>query len=264
MKLNHRIILFALVILIIGLCSNYFLPSEKYAVKVEGNFKIGAGDDITGLLLQRIIELNKAEQGGNLLLADENLEFFTFKDCCSNTAQWALTAKEIDMAFYCNHMSLNLVRANEDFEIYGPVIMNAEVIAYKDNLNDVKKLGIGQRKEHLHKLAERSHTQIEEIIEISPVSLPYSLEGGLIDGAVLDITKAALLKGFNFVSFSEDDYISYCLVVRKDIIDTKEFKDFLGVYNKVVDEFNQEEVLRESTKVENILFESINIKFLNL
>ncbi|TJX14446.1 hypothetical protein E9840_06240 [Tissierella creatinini] len=231
--------------------------------------KIGAGDDITGILLKRIIELNKAEQGGKLLSVEENLdeedlEFYTFKDCCSNTAQWALTAKEIDMAFYCNHMALHLVRANEDFVIYGPVIMNAEVIAYKDELSEVERLGIGQKKEHLHRLAEKSHNQIKEIIEMSPSSLPYSLEGGLIDGAVLDTTKAALLPAFNFVPFSEDDYISYCLVVRKDIIETEEFKGFLDSYNKAVDEFNQEEVLQNLINGNKALWDSINIKFLNL
>lgn len=168
------------------------------------------------------------------------------------------------MAFYCNHMALSLVRANENFEIYGPVIMNAEVIGYKDQLSDVKRLGIGQKKEHLHKLAETSHNQIKEIIEISPSSLPYSLEGGQIDGAVLDITKAALLPGFNFISLSEDDYISFSLVVRKDIIGTEEFNDFLDAYNKAVDELNQGEMLRKATNSDQLLWDSINIKFLNL
>lgn len=168
------------------------------------------------------------------------------------------------MAFYCNHMALHLVRANENFEIYGPVIMNAEVIGYKDQLSDVKRLGIGQKKEHLHKLAETSHNQIKEIIEISPSSLPYSLEGGQIDGAVLDITKAALLPGFNFISLSEDDYISFSLVVRKDIIGTEEFNDFLDAYNKAVDELNQGEMLRKATNSDQLLWDSINIKFLNL
>ncbi len=161
-------------------------------------------------------------------------------------------------------MALHLVRANEDFEIYGPIIMNAEVIAYKAQLSDVKKLGIGQKKEHLHRLAEKSHNQIKEIIEISPASLPYSLEGGQIDGAVLDITKAALLKDFKFAPLSEDDYISFSLVVRKDIIETEEFKDFLDAYNKAVDEFNQDEILKKLTNSDGMLWENVNIKFLNL
>lgn len=168
------------------------------------------------------------------------------------------------MAFYCNHMALHLVRANDDFEIYGPVIMNAEVIAYKNDIDSIHRIGIGQKREHLHKLAKRSYKQVEEIIEISPTSLPYSLEGGQIDGAVLDITKAGLLSKFNFIPLSEDDYISYSLVVRKDIIKTKDFEDFLIAYNKVVEELNQIETLKEYISMTDEFWDNTKIKFLSL
>lgn len=81
MGLNGRIKLFALVILIIGLGAYYFLPRENHEANREGTLRIGAGDDITGLLLKRIIELNKDEQVNNLLPVEGDLEFFTFKDC---------------------------------------------------------------------------------------------------------------------------------------------------------------------------------------
>jgi len=80
-----------------------------------------------------------------------------------------LSSEEIDMAFYCNHRALHLVRTNDNFQIYGPVIMNAEVIAYKGDINDIYKLGIGQTREHLYTLARDSHKQVREIVEISPI-----------------------------------------------------------------------------------------------
>ncbi len=94
MGLNGRIKLIALIILVIGISSYYFLPRENHETNKEGTLKIGAGDDITGLLLKRIIELNKAEQRSNflsienkdeevnnLLSVKEDLELYTFKDC---------------------------------------------------------------------------------------------------------------------------------------------------------------------------------------
>lgn len=168
------------------------------------------------------------------------------------------------MAFYCNHIALHLVRSNDDFEIYGPVIMNAEVIGYKKDIDNIYRIGIGQKREHLHQLVKKSYRQVEEIVEISPVSLPYSLEGGQIDGAVLDITKAALLSEFNFISLSKDDYISYSLVVRKDIIETKDFEDFLIAYNKVVEELNQIETLKEHISMTEEFWNNTKIKFLSL
>lgn len=161
-------------------------------------------------------------------------------------------------------MALHLVRANDDFEIYGPVVMNAEVIAYKKDINNIHRIGIGQKREHLYKLIKKDYEQVEELVEMSPVSLPYSLECGQIDGAVLDITKAALLSDFNFIPLSEDDYISYSLVVKKDIIETKDFEDFLIAYNKVVEELNQGQVLKEYIKMTGKLWDNTKIKFLNL
>jgi hypothetical protein len=161
-------------------------------------------------------------------------------------------------------MALHLVRANDDFEIYGPVIMNAEVIAYKDDIENIHRIGIGQKREHLHKLVKKSYKQVEEIVELSSISLPYSLEGGQIDGAVLDITKAALLPELNFIPLSKDDYISYSLVVRKDIIKTKDFEDFLTAYNKVVEELNQIELLREYIGMTEEFWNNKKIKFLSL
>lgn len=161
-------------------------------------------------------------------------------------------------------MALHLVRANDDFEIYGPVIMNAEVIAYKYDIDNIHRIGIGQKREHLHKLAKKSYKQVEEVVEISPASLPYSLEGGQIDGAVLDITKAALLSEFNFIPLSEDDYISYSLVVRKDIIETKDFEDFLISYNNVVEELNQVKILKEYINMTEEFWDNSKIEFLSL
>ncbi len=168
------------------------------------------------------------------------------------------------MAFYCNHMALHLVQANDEFEIYGPVIMNAEVIGYMKDLDNVNKLGIGYKREHLNKIAKESYKQVQDVVEMSPVSLPYSLEGGQIDGAVLDITKAALLPEFNFIPLSKDDYISYSLVVRKDIINTKVFEDFLMAYNKTIEELNKKEKFEEYISMTENLSDNIRIKFLSL
>lgn len=267
MNTNKKAFIFFLLLLILGLGFSYFMPREEKNENTSIGLRIGSGDDITGLLLKQILKTNKDIEIDKIDIADENegiLYDFTFKDCWSNTAQWALSSEEIDMAFYCNHMALHLVRTNNNFEIYGPAIMNAEVIAYKGDINNVCKLGIGQKREHLYTLAKESHKQVREIVEISPISLPYSLEAGQIDGAVLDISKASLLPGFTFTPLSKDDYISYSLVVRKDIVDTKAFKNFLITYNKTIEELNQIENFKKYTRVPENFDNDIKIKFLSL
>ena len=48
------------------------------------------------------------------------------------------------MAFYCSHIAKHTIEENENVMIYGPVIMNAEVICYKGDLADVRTAGISQ------------------------------------------------------------------------------------------------------------------------
>lgn len=170
------------------------------------------------------------------------------------------------MAFYCNHIALHLVRSRDDFEIYGPIIMNAEIIAYEKHkdINNIQKLGFGQKRQHLHNLAIESYPRIQEIVEIKSDVLHYSLEAGLIDAAVIDVTKAILLSRFDFKPLSENDYISYSLVVRKDIIGTEIFNGFLTFYNESVGQLNSSETLVNHMGMTKEFWKEVGIKFLSL
>ena len=54
------------------------------------------------------------------------------------------------MAFYCSHVARHTVEENENVMIYGPVVMNAEVISYKDSWENVKTVGISQGRQRKH------------------------------------------------------------------------------------------------------------------
>lgn len=123
--------------------------------------------------------------------------------------------------------------------IYGPVIMNAEVLAAKKEPEKIMRLGIGQQRRHLQGLIREAYPNIGEIVEVSPRILPYSLTDGQIDGAVLDVTKASLLPGFQFTPLAKHDYISYVLVVRKDLIGSDPFERFLKAYHNAVDSLQE-------------------------
>ena len=132
-------------------------------------------------------------------------------------------------------MAAHLVDQDDRLMIYGPVIMNAEVLAAKKESEKITRLGIGQQRKHLQGLIREAHPEIGEIVEMSPRILPYSLSDGQIDGAVLDVTKASLLSGFQFAPIAKHDYISYVLVIRKDLIGSAPFERFLEAYRNAVD-----------------------------
>lgn len=138
-------------------------------------------------------------------------------------------------------MAAHLVEQDDRMMIYGPVIMNAEVLATKEEPGRVTRLGIGQQRGHLRALIQEAYPHIAEIMEISPRVLPYSLADGRIDGAVVDVTKAGLLPEFRFFPVAKHDYISYVLVVRKDITDSAPFGRFLEAYRKAVDALQKAE-----------------------
>ena len=105
-----------------GVAASILLPKEERRNK-EAEIKIGAGDDISGVLMDETVRnLSKEYE------VTQSLESSSFQDCCSNTAQWALNAKEINVGFYCTHIAKHTVEQNQDVELYGPVIMNGETI----------------------------------------------------------------------------------------------------------------------------------------
>lgn len=159
-------------------------------------------------------------------------------------------------------MAIHLVRENSNFEIYSPLIMNAELIVYKSEFDKIHTLGLSQKREHLIKLAKENNPNIEEISEMSPASLPYGLEKGLVDGIVLDISKAGLLEHYRFKPLSQEAYISYSLVVRKDIVGTPRFKEFISNYNSTIKYLNDKENLIQMLNIG--FLEDINILFLDL
>lgn len=175
-----------------------------------------------------------------------------------------MSSDEIDMGFYCSHKALHMVKTNDRFVIYGPIIMNSEVLAYKGSIADKRVLGIGQDRRHISELAQKSHPNLKEIKEMVIGALGYALENKQVDIAAIDVSKAVLLPKYNFAPISKDDYISYSLVVRKDLIGTEAFNNFLVSYNKAVEELNKTETLISVMGMTEEFWDMVNLKFLEL
>ena len=60
--------------------------------------------------------------------------------------------------------------------IYGPVIMNAEVICYKNDWEDVKLVGVSQGRENEKEQALKTYPQIEGFQDVTQKGILYSLE----------------------------------------------------------------------------------------
>lgn len=82
MNITKKILLFFLMVLVTGLGVSYLMPDEEKKDDLAA-LRIGSGDDITGLLLQEIIQNRKSTDSADLHISGDTDIFFdfTFKDC---------------------------------------------------------------------------------------------------------------------------------------------------------------------------------------
>lgn len=148
--------------------------------------------------------------------------------------------------------------------IYGPIIMNSEVICYKDNWDDVKTVGVNQGRVAEKSLAKKTYPQIEAFQDISQKGILYSMEDGQVDAIIQDLTKASMVPSYKYKPLAEHDYISYVLVVDKAFAQTQAFSDFIKSYNKAAEKLNDPSYLADKLGVKEEWLSDKTIKFLTL
>lgn len=246
-----------LLLLAMLLVAYFLLPHDLRPA--PSTLRVGAGDDITGVLLSEVSSCAQKEGEEELLVGS-----YLFVDCCASTAQWALQAQEIDLGFYCAQAAMEMVNQTSDFEIYSPIIMNGEVLACLGDPSEVHLLGIPRKRSFLESIVQQSYPQVREFYEINRPYLPLSLEAGEVDGIVMDVSDAARSEdGFLFMPASETSYISYCMVVRKDIEETDAFQRFLEYYQQAVDQLNSPERLVELMGKDERFWADSKLEFLH-
>lgn len=258
MKINRMMGIVGGAFFLAGIGAMLFLPGEEKWNK-KADIRVGAGADISGVIMNETMKEVNQEY-----CVSVSTESSSFQDCCSNMAQWALNAKEINVGFYCPHIAKHTIENNKDVEIYGPVLMNGETIVYKKDWNDVKKVGITQGRQQEKSLAKATYPQIQEFDEITQKGILYAMEDGQVDAAILDVTKAAEVSECSTMRLSENDYISYVLVVDKEFEQTNEFYDFIESYNKAIEKLSAPSYLADLLGVSKEWVIQKNIKFLPL
>lgn len=251
-----RTILFlvAVGLLATGLSATLYRDHRKAADRVV--LHVGAGNDITGLLMDDLVESTK-----NTSL---QIELNTFMDCCGNAAQWAMTSDDLDAGFYCSSIALTLINRNSDLEIYGPAVINAEVVALGRDPEDVCTMAIPMKRSFLNEIVYANFPAVTEIFQVSTTSLNYAVSGGQVDGAIVDVAKALSAPDFDYVRLSDEDHISYSLVVNKNIVDTAQFAEFLDAYNQMADKYNRIEYLKSRYDMSDSFWQMIHFRFLYL
>ncbi len=182
--------------------------------------------------------------------------------------QWALSSEEIDIAIICKDAAKQYVNKNSGFEIVGTVVQNSDIFLLSDN--NPKKMGVTQNRDYQSELVKKYYKNVE-IASLLGTALAYGLESNLVDGVVIDCIKSIGLEGKRKSTTELGDYDTYVLVVSKEFKKSKEYSDFIKLYNKSVDDLNNKatfkKALKEYKNIRNIDMEEINnwkLKFLKI
>ena len=220
------------------------------------SLRIGVDEGMIGFLMGDVAIA--AEEAG--LSIDLNV----FVDCCGNAAQWAINSGRLDIGFFCPDIAGVLTGLNRDLEIYGPAVLNAEVVALRGGVDAPTIVAIPAQRNFLIDLVHENFPSVTEIIQSAPNSILFALSSGGAEGAVMDLSGALQSKDFEFRPLSGEEFVSYSLVVHKDLIDTPQFARFVETFNLITDDYNDPEFLESRFGLSGSIRDITRIRFEHL
>lgn len=221
---NGFLINFLLIVAIIGIVALIVIFPES---EETATLRIGAGDDMAGSILKKVISQNEF---------DFEIETYYLKDCWAPTAQWSLKSNVYDVAMICTDAADKFIEASDDFVLLGTITENTDVLIKKDN--NVKKIGLTSNKDYLSDFIREKYTD-SEIEYMSPHSFGYAYESDQIDGYVIDIGLINSNLEGEIENVFDSDYGSNVIIANRKILKDKKFEEFLDSYNKMVLEYNK-------------------------
>ncbi len=224
-KNNGFLINFFLILAIIGIVALIVIFPESEETET---LRIGAGDDMAGSILKKVISQNDF---------DFEIEPYYLQDCWAATAQWSLKSNVYDVAIVCTDAADKFIDTNNDFILLGTVTENTDILITKNSNGN--KIGLTNNKKYLSKFIREKYDGDVDIEYMSPHSFGYAYESNQIDGYVIDIGLINSNLVGQIENVSDKDYGSNVLIANKNIINDKKFKKFLNAYNKMVLDYNK-------------------------
>jgi hypothetical protein len=196
--------------------------------------RIGLPDGAAGIAARYVTE----RMGGEVIMVSP------IHDCCSTTAEWALSGDDIDAAILCSDAAQSLLEKDNRYIIIGPCVANSDVIVIRDKIK-TGKIGISQNHFYQTEIVKSSFGSKYELVFLMPSALPYAYEKGLVDGVVIDIEQAALLPGQTLSSRSvSGDAVTYVLAARKDYQNQPGFIKFVQGFSEAADDLTNPDILQ--------------------
>ncbi len=210
--------------------------------------RIACGEDLAGQLVAHAVRCGLPR----IRAVDmREISFLQLSDCCGTQAEFAMAAGEFDMAVLCPDAAKKFLESGAPFVIAGGLVKNANVL-----------VGSGRQRPAVVGYMNGRDLQVETVraalgretrmMPIMATALPYALECGVVDAVVLDAADAVKLTRYTLDPLPFD-VPSAVFVVRKDLRDDRNFKNFVRHYNGMVRRLDgacRDELFSEVLKVE--------------
>ena len=222
--------------------------------KKSNGLRIAYTNDIAGIIINSI--KNDASINIKNVMSDEYIDF---GDCCGSYAQFAFANNQLDVAVLCTDAYNSLKSIKDDYEILGYIVKNSDVLIY-NNLDDIKTIAYMNKREEQVKLLKNIFDDVV-YAPITPNSIPYALEGNIVDAAVVDVSTYMKLN-YKMKNIS-DDAKTEMLVIKKSLLNDIRLKKFIKVYNDKIKDINSSDaellnLLKTNLKLQDNDWEILN------
>ncbi|KAF0207137.1 MAG: hypothetical protein FD171_2003 [Actinobacteria bacterium] len=233
--------LIATVILIVALGAGSAACTPVQPAGCGGSVRIGAPDDIAGMLVDRAVRLAPT----NLQRTDDGLEVYGLRDCCSTNSQYALSSDSLDLAVLCPGAAADLVSKDRRFVVIGPLIENSDVVVTRSGAI-VARMGVTQNRSYQLDIVREVVGSEATVVPMMTTSLPYALEKGIVDGIVIDAVKALSVPGDRRPSApAQGDRVTYVLVAREDLLGSERYSMAIDLLGRAAEALNDPAVFGE-------------------
>lgn len=215
-----------------------FLLCSPESRSKDGFSLIGIPDGAAGLLARYILD---AKMGADTI---QTIHFqpYTLYDCCASASLYAMGSGRLDVAILCPDAAEELVENDRRFEISGAVMMNSDVFITR-SIDDLQKpqIAVSQKRAFQRDMVFRRFGAEGSAVPMFHGAVPFAFAKGVVQGAVLDITKAFSLDGeISSAVVNGNDVDTYVLVNKKSLRSSSSFQQFLASYAGAVREMDDE------------------------
>lgn len=197
--------------------------------------QIGIPDGAAGLIARYVLD----EKMNAAAVQGVRYTPYPLYDCCASATQYAMGSGHLDVAFLCPDAARVLIEKDRRFEIAGPVVMNSDIFIFTFNVDepDHPQIAISQKREFQRQMVTQRYGKAGRAVPMFHGAVPFAFARGVVQGAIVDITKAFALEGvMEPASEQGNDVPSYVMVVKKALRTNSDFHRFLTAYETAVNE----------------------------